>query len=119
MTKVSETVLAARQRAIDAGCPVWKYPYQVYSVATKNKTYFDFSFEWDDDPGYHGNTVYEQIGRDMNNLPKKIYAIRIDDNRASAFFLTKAEAEKERDILNIRHFNIIAMSQDPKNPVRI
>lgn len=117
--QIPEFVLEARQRAIDAGCHPYPLPYKVCSVKTKGKTYFDFSFEHDNMPEAHGNTVYDQIGRDMNNLPAVIYTVGIGENRVTGFFLKESNAEKVRDSLNARHFNVMANSKDPKNPVRI
>ena len=89
-------------------------PYNIRSASTIGRTPFDFSWEKGQDPwdanGYNG----------WKSANKPVFAVYFGDNRFSGWFWNDEGAAKSyRNKLNIRHFKIASLSENPLNPVLI
>ncbi len=118
MQDLPKLVQEAKSKAIRAGVPFnnsYIPPYCIKSASTIGKTPFDFSFE-------KGEQPYDPYNADgwkdkMGTARQPVFAVFCLDNRFSGYFFDENKAKSLRDSLNIRHFNVAAMSENPKNPV--
>ena len=92
-------------------------PYTLREFSSLGKTPFDFSWESGQKP-YDPNNA-DGWKNKMGRVWQCCYAVYCCEDRFTAFYLDKQAAKKCRDAMNIRHFNVAALANNPKNPVLI
>ena len=120
-------VQAAMQKAIDRGVsfsPSYPLPYTVSAYSTRGTNVYSFFWEKDpftrDEHGFVLNRDEEAAAVDAQLAKQpEVYCVNCNHHRSSGFFFSKEEAEALAEAKNIRHFEIAAMSDNPKFPVLV
>jgi hypothetical protein len=112
VTQYPKVVQVAFEAAIDSGVPIpkgYELPYKLVEFSTLGKNYHDFHWE----NGHYPQSEWVGIAGNF------VYTVFCGGERFGRFSLDKNYMKDFCNSMNVRHFRLMSLSKDPRNPLFI